>query len=104
MLAAAIYLLVFGVLTIAGGVLGFVKAKSRASLVAGSIAGLLLLAAGGLSISGQRMGPMLGAVVSLLLAVRFGLAYRKTQKPMPALPMLVLSAIGIVIAQQALAP
>ena len=34
---ARIYLFVFGVLTIAGGVMGFVKAKSKPSLIAGGI-------------------------------------------------------------------
>src|SRR4051794_8264502 len=39
---ARIYLFGFGALTIAGGVMGFVKAKSRASLIAGTISGVLL--------------------------------------------------------------
>ena len=36
--AIRFYLFLFGVLTIAGGIMGFVKAKSRASLIAGTIA------------------------------------------------------------------
>lgn len=42
---ARIYLFVFGVLTIAGGVIGFVKAQSRPSLLAGAISGVSLLLA-----------------------------------------------------------
>ena len=38
-----IYFIVFGLLTIAGGIMGFVKAGSHASLIAGSLSGLLLL-------------------------------------------------------------
>ncbi len=100
---ARIYLFVFGVLTIAGGVMGFVKAKSRASLIAGSISGLLLLAAGFLTGEGQKAGPVLGLVVSIALAARFGNAYRKTKKAMPALPMTVLGVAGIAITALALA-
>jgi uncharacterized membrane protein (UPF0136 family) len=39
------YFFVFGLLSIAGGVMGFVKAQSRASLISGGIAGVLLLVA-----------------------------------------------------------
>jgi hypothetical protein len=41
---AKIYFIVFGILTIAGGVLGYVKAGSMASIIAGSISGVLLFA------------------------------------------------------------
>ncbi|PYL59633.1 MAG: hypothetical protein DMF31_06200 [Verrucomicrobia bacterium] len=43
--AAKFYFIVFGILTIAGGIVGYVKAGSVASIVAGSITGLLLLIA-----------------------------------------------------------
>ena len=43
--AAKIYFIAFGVLTIAGGILGYVKAGSVASIIAGSITGVLLLVA-----------------------------------------------------------
>ena len=42
---AKIYFIVFGLLTIVGGVMGYVKAGSTASLVAGSVSGILLLVA-----------------------------------------------------------
>ena len=42
---AKIYFIVFGLLTIVGGVIGYVKAGSTASIIAGSISGLLLLVA-----------------------------------------------------------
>jgi len=40
--AAKIYFIIFGLLTIAGGVVGYVKADSVASIIAGSITGVLL--------------------------------------------------------------
>ena len=42
---AKIYFIIFGLLTIVGGVMGYVKAGSTASLIAGSISGILLLVA-----------------------------------------------------------
>ncbi|MCW5837094.1 MAG: TMEM14 family protein, partial [Labilithrix sp.] len=78
----AIYLMVFGAVTIAGGVVGFVKAKSRASLIAGSISGALLLVAGWFATS--RPALFLGLGVSAALAARFGTAFLRTKKVMPA--------------------
>jgi len=99
---ARIYLFVFGVLTIAGGVMGFVKAKSRPSLIAGSISGIALVAAGWLLASNVTTGLALGFVISLALAARFGNAYRQTKKPMPAGLMTVLGIAGVVITLLAL--
>jgi uncharacterized membrane protein (UPF0136 family) len=42
---AKIYFIIFGFLTIAGGVVGYVKAGSLPSIIAGSITGVLLLVA-----------------------------------------------------------
>ena len=42
---AKIYFIIFGILTIAGGIAGYVKAGSMASIIAGSISGILLLVA-----------------------------------------------------------
>jgi uncharacterized membrane protein (UPF0136 family) len=98
----AIYLYVFGAITIAGGVVGFVKAKSRASLIAGGISGALLVVAGYLVGSGSRTGLFLGLLVSLALAGRFGMAFKKSRKVMPAGLILVLALAGIVLSALAL--
>jgi uncharacterized membrane protein (UPF0136 family) len=93
-----IYLFVFGVLAIAGGIVGFVKAQSRASLIAGGISGLLLLVAGYLMGSGNlSIGLILGIVVSVALAGRFVPSFIKTKKVMPAGLMALLSVAGIVL-------
>lgn len=98
-----IYLLVFGVLTLAGGVLGYVRAKSRASLIAGGVCGVLLILCGyfvdhpidrALSTHNAIRS---GFIVSLVLGFRFFRVYRASRKPMPALPILALSAIGVVV-------
>ena len=95
---AKIYFLVFGLLTIAGGVLGYVKAGSTASLVAGSISGVLLLVAAFLLPTNLLVGLTIALVVSLLLAGRFLPAYLKTGKLMPDGIMALLSILGIALA------
>ncbi|HVY48399.1 MAG TPA: TMEM14 family protein [Minicystis sp.] len=94
---ARVYLFVFGAATVAGGVLGYVKAKSRASLVAGALSGALLVAAGAVVPSHVRVGLVLGLAVSFALAGRFIPAFAKTKKPMPAGMMAVLSVVGIAL-------
>lgn len=95
---AKIYFIVFGLLTIVGGVMGYVKAGSTASLVAGSISGVLLLIAAFLLPDHLAIGLALGGVVSIALAGRFVPAFLKTGQVMPAGLMSVLSVIGVIMA------
>jgi len=100
---ARFYLFGFGALTIAGGVMGFVKAKSRASLVAGTISGGLLVFAGYLVPATGRLGLIVGLGVSAALAARFVMSYRKSKKVMPAGLMAALGIAGVVVTAVALA-
>ena len=93
-----IYFILFGLLTIAGGLMGYVKAGSTASLIAGSISGILLLVAAFLFPSHPVAGIVLGGIVSLLLAVQFLPAFFRTGKMMPAGMMSLLSILGVVFA------
>jgi len=95
---AKIYFIVFGLLTIVGGVMGYVKAGSTASIIAGSISGILLLLAAFLLPGNLAVGLALAAVVSIALAGRFVPAFIKTGHVMPAGLMSVLSVIGIIMA------
>jgi uncharacterized membrane protein (UPF0136 family) len=101
-IAVWLYLYVFGVLTIAGGMVGYVRAKSRASLIAGTIAGALLLVSGYLVGSVGRAGVFLGLAVSSSLAVRFVGVFVRSRKVMPAGLMSLLSIAGIVLTVLAL--
>jgi uncharacterized membrane protein (UPF0136 family) len=95
---AKIYFIIFGLLTIVGGVMGYVKAGSTASLIAGSISGILLLVAAFLLPDHLAIGLALAVVVSVLLAGRFVPAFMKTHQIMPAGLMSILSVIGIIVA------
>ncbi|MEO5717154.1 MAG: TMEM14 family protein [Chthoniobacterales bacterium] len=93
-----IYFIVFGLLTIAGGAMGYVKAGSTASLIAGSISGILLVAAAFLLPGHVLAGLALGGIVSLLLAARFLPAFFRSGKMMPDGMMALLSILGVVFA------
>ena len=95
--ATKIYLLVFGVLTIAGGIIGYVKAGSLISVVAGAITGILLIVAGVILHAHRRLGLGLGLLTSLVLAAQFIPRLLRTGRVMPAGVMSLLSVIGIVI-------
>ena len=93
-----IYLFIFGVLTIAGGVMGYVKAGSNASLIAGGLSGALLLVAGYLIGAGKvQPGLILGIILSLALAGQFLPKFLSTHKFMPAGLMGIMGIIGLVL-------
>ena len=94
MLTQPFYIL-FGLVSIVGGALGYARAKSKASLIAGGTSGALLIIAGLLSPGGPAF--ILALLVSLLLLIHFGRSYAAKKKPMPAIPMIVLSGICIVL-------
>jgi uncharacterized membrane protein (UPF0136 family) len=96
--ATKIYFIIFGVLTIAGGIIGYVKAGSWPSIIAGSITGLLLLIAALLLPEHRAIGLATAFVISLLLAAQFIPKFIRTGKAMPAGMMSILSVIGIVMA------
>jgi uncharacterized membrane protein (UPF0136 family) len=93
-----IYFIIFGLLTIAGGVMGYVKAGSMASIIAGSISGVLLVFAGFLLSQQPVAGLALGCIVSLLLVGYFLPAFFRTGKMMPAGMMSLLSVLGVAFA------
>jgi uncharacterized membrane protein (UPF0136 family) len=96
--AAKIYFIVFGALTIIGGIAGYIKAGSVASIIAGSITGVLLLVAAFLLPEHRTVGLATALVVALLLAAQFAPKFLRTGRVMPAGMMSILSVIGIIAA------
>jgi uncharacterized membrane protein (UPF0136 family) len=94
---AKIYFIIFGLLTIVGGVIGYASKGSMASIIAGSVSGILLLVAAFLLNNNAMAGLVLAGIVSLLLAGRFIPAFMKGGGFMPAGMMSILSVIGIVM-------
>src|SRR2546421_1250962 len=96
--ASKIYLVIFGILTVVGGVVGYIKAGSVASIIAGSITGVLLLVAAFLLPEHRAIGLATALIVSLLLAAQFIPKFLKTGRMMPAGLMSILSVIAIIAA------
>ncbi len=96
---AAIYFLLFGTVSEVLGVLGWVRAKSKASLIAGLASGFLLTIAGILGLLGlAQAGLWLGGIVSVLLLGRFLPSFLKTKAVYPAGLMSALALAGVAIA------
>jgi len=93
-----IYYFIFAALTIAGGVMGYVKAGSMASIVAGGISGLLIGVAAVLLKSNATAGLILGGIVSIALVGRFAPLFLGPEgKFMPAGLMSIMGAISVVL-------
>jgi uncharacterized membrane protein (UPF0136 family) len=89
--------IVYGVLAIAGGIIGYVKSQSKASIISGSISGLLLILGGVASLQGQVWGLILTAAIAALLIIVFAIRWLKTRKLMPAGVMVLLGAIALAL-------
>ena len=94
---AKIYFLIFGLVTIASGVSGFLKAGSKPSLIAGGVLGLLLVV-GALLVPGQwKIGLGVALFVCLAVTGRFLPAVLKGIYN-PGGYLVPLAIIGIVLA------
>ncbi|MDJ0600514.1 MAG: TMEM14 family protein [Crocosphaera sp.] len=89
--------LIYGILLLFGGIMGYVSAKSKPSLVSGVVSGLLLLISGVLQWQQIAAGLILAQIVTLILAIVFVIRVWKTRKFMPAGLMLLLSVAMLVI-------
>lgn len=95
MSAIGILYVIYAIVLLAGGVMGFLKASSLPSLIAGIVAAALMFVAFGMLGQGHT-GLILGAVVSAVMDAFFMLRYVKTKKAMPAIPISVLSVLVLV--------
>lgn len=88
---------IYAVIIVAGGVIGYVKAHSLISMIAGVVSGLLLAGAFALTRSNPKAGFGMAAVVSVILIVSFWSRYQKTHNFMPSGLMLVLSVAAALL-------
>lgn len=84
---------IYIVLLVIGGVIGFVKAKSKPSLIASSIFAVAL-AMVNLNLVNIRH---LADILLGLLIVVFAMRYAKTKKFMPAGMMIILTVVTLVL-------
>lgn len=91
--------IVYGLLSAFGGLYGYVKAKSKVSLISGLVSGGLLLASGGVQGMGLVWGRWVALGLTIVLVITFGIRLKKTGKWMPAGVMVGLGvATSIILA------
>ena len=94
---------IYAVLLAVGGVIGFAKAGSKPSLIAGLASAVGALLALILSLQNRTLGMGLACLLAILLFVFFGYRYAaKTRKFMPAGLLSVVSLVVLVISILAL--
>ncbi|MES2706497.1 MAG: TMEM14 family protein [Verrucomicrobiota bacterium] len=94
------YFVLFGAVSLVLGILGYIRAKSMASLVAGGISGVGLVASGIIALlktgsSSVNPGYIMGLALSVLLLGRFLPGFLKSKTFYPAGLMALLSLLGI---------
>ena len=85
----------YGLLSGLGGIWGYLKSKSKPSLIAGCLSAILLLIAGAMQIQGASAGLAIAKIVVLLLAAVFTVRLVKTGKFMPSGIMLIAGIITL---------
>ena len=99
-----VYYLVFAILTIVGGIMGYVKAKSIVSIISGSISGIVLIVASLLLPEHPMPAEIPALCISVILAGKFVPDFIHKKAFVPSGLMAVLSMASIVITILALLP
>ncbi len=92
---AAYVVLVYGILVVAGGIMGYAKAQSKPSLIAGGVFGLIVIVAALLMLKFNPAGRYLSLAASGLLLIFFSRRFNATKKFMPSGLMMALSLITV---------
>ena len=87
----------YGLLSIGGGLMGYLKSQSKVSLISGGVSGILLLILAGMMNAGYQCAIAVAAVIISLLVIVFIVRWSKTKKPMPALPMIFFGVISLIL-------
>ena len=98
-LAGQVALGIYALLMVCGGVIGYVKAGSRPSLIAGVGSGVAALVALVVATSNPKVGFGLGLATAIVVAVAMGNRFRRTGAFMPAgLVTLVSIVVAVLMA------
>ena len=93
----------YGVISLAGGLIGYLKAGSRASLIAGGLSGLLLIASALVALNRPLLGLTLASLISLALVARFAKAGAaksgsSPKRKTPLAPVMIGGGLVVVLA------
>lgn len=87
--------IVYGLLAGFGGIWGYLKSQSKASLISGCLSGFLLLLFAVMQIQGFSLALLGSRIIILLLVIVFGVRLSKTGKFMPSGIMLIAGIIAL---------
>ena len=96
MSTAIIATLVYGLLAGFGGIWGYIKSKSKPSLISGCISGILLILAAWMQLQGYSFGLIFSQIIIALLVIVFAVRLLKTGKFMPSGIMLVAGVAALI--------
>lgn len=82
--ANGIIVILYSILVLAGGIIGFVKANSVPSLIMGTAFGVALFGNAIAMLKHSRIGTYLAAVLTLILTIFFAFRFAKSLLFMPA--------------------
>lgn len=87
--------LAYGLLALIGGIAAYRSVGSKASLISGTISGLILLVGAFLQFQGVTWGFNLSLIITIALIVVFSLRLFKTRKFMPSGLMLLAGLVTL---------
>ena len=93
-----VILITYAGLLMIGGIMGYLKAQSKISLIAGLLSGIVVLAGLYLSRTNYKSGMLLIAITSSLLTIMFIQRFLVTKKFMPSGMLLCFSFAMAVLA------
>ena len=97
MRAPGIVILVYGLLVLGGGIIGYTTAQSMASVIAGGTFGFLLLASGLGVLRGKDMGFLMAPILTVLLTVFFGYRFAQSGEFVPSGLMVALGLVALTL-------
>ena len=86
-------ILILTIIVLGGGIMGYIKANSKASLIAGSICAALLSVSFAICLNYTKSGFIAAMVVTAMLDIIFGIRLAKTKRFMPSGVMLALCLV-----------
>jgi uncharacterized membrane protein (UPF0136 family) len=87
----------YGVISLVGGLVGYIKAGSRASLIAGGLSGLLLIGSAVLAMNRPLLGLTLASLISLALVARFARSGASQKRRTALAPVMVGGGLVVVV-------